>query len=130
MTAALLDGAGGHDDDMLQVNSLSGGSVYSWTAEDPYGTCCAQLDNFDWVIQAGDMVGGLPGSELEVDLSDIEPNVYEVYNDVPDEFVPDEAVESLCSHVVVQTRPQGGCDSCPCVCARDRISRRNMVRRL
>ena len=62
MTAALLGGAGGHDDDMLHVNSLSDGSVYSWAEEDPYGTCCERLDNFDWVIQAGDMVGGLPGS--------------------------------------------------------------------
>ena len=114
VTAALLGGAGGHDDDMLQVNSLSGGSVYSWTAEDPYGTCCAQLDNFNWVIQAGDMVGELPEPELEVDSSDIESNVYDVYNDVPDEFPVEmeaTAVELLCSPVVIQTRPQGDCDS-------------------
>ena len=116
VTAALLGGAGGHDDGMLQVNSLSGGSVNYWTAEDPYGACCAQLDNFNWMIPAGDMVGELPGPELEVDLADIELNVYDVYDaydDVPDEF-PGEmeatAVESLCSHVVVQTRLLGGCD--------------------
>ena len=95
----MMCGAGGHDDGMLQVNSLSGGSVNS---------CCAQLDNFNWVIQAGDMVGGLPGPELEVDSSDIEPNVYDVYDvydDVPDEFPVEmeaTAVESLCSPVVVQ----------------------------
>ena len=58
VTAALLGGAGGHGDGMLQVNSLSGGSVNSWTAEDPYGVCCAQLNIFNWVIQTGDMVGG------------------------------------------------------------------------
>ena len=52
MTAALLGGAGGHGDGMLQVNSLSGGSVNSWTAEDPYGACCAQLNIFNWVIQS------------------------------------------------------------------------------
>ena len=62
------------------------------------------------------MVGVLPGPELEVDSADIEPNVYDVYDaydDVPDDF-PGEmevtAVESLCSHVVVQRRLQGGCD--------------------
>ena len=101
----------------------------SWTTEDPYRACCAQLDNFNWVIPAGDMVGELPGPELEVDLADIEPNVYDVYDaydDVPDEF-PGEmevtAVESLCSPVVVQTRLQGAVgQSCPCVCATDRIS--------
>ena len=60
------------------------------------------------MIPAGDMVGGLPEPDLEVDSSDIEPNVYDVYNDVPDEFPVEmeaTAVESLCSPVVVQTRP-------------------------
>ena len=40
-------------------------------------------------------------------------DVYDVYDDVPDEFPVEmeaTAVESLCSPVVVQTRPQGGCD--------------------
>ena len=109
VTATPLGGAGGHDDDMLQVNSLSDWSVNSWTAEDPHGVCCAQLDDFDWVIPASDMVGGLPGPVLDVDSSDIEPDVY----DVPDEFpvtVETTAVESLCFSVVVKTRPQGGCD--------------------
>ena len=87
---------------MLQVNSLSDLSVDSWTAEDPHGTCCAQLDDFYWVIPAGDMVGRLPWPELDVDLSDIEPDVC----DVPVEFpvkVETTAVESLCFPVVVQT---------------------------
>ena len=77
--------------------------------EDPHGTCCAQLDDFDWVIPAGDMVGRLPRPEVDVELSDIEPDVC----DVPDEFpvnVEMTAVESFCFPVVVQTRPQGGCD--------------------
>ena len=72
VAAAPLGGAGGQDDGMLQVNPLSEWSVNSWTAEDPYGACCAQLDDFDWVIPAGDMVGGLPGPEWEVDSPDIE----------------------------------------------------------
>ena len=47
VTAAPLGGARGHDDGMLQVDSLSDLSVDSWTAEDPHGTYCAQLDDFD-----------------------------------------------------------------------------------
>ena len=55
------------------------------------------------------MIGRLPRPELDVELSDIEPDVC----DVPDEFpikVETTAVESLCFPVVVQTRPQWGCD--------------------
>ena len=124
VTAAPLGGARGQDDGMIQANSLSDEwSVDSWTAEDRCGTCCAQLDNFDWVIPACDLVGGLPIPEKDDGLSDIEPDVC----DVPDEFpVPMEtaAVESLCFPVVVQTIPQGGAvtQSCPCLCARGRIS--------
>ena len=84
-------------------------SVDSWTAENPHGTCCAQLDDFDWVIPAGDLVRRLPRPEEDVELSDIEPDVC----DVPDEFpvsVEMAAVESLGFPVVVQMRLQGGCD--------------------
>ena len=109
------------DDDVLSVRparplvtaALLGGTENSWTADDLYGTCCAQLDDFNWVIPARDMVGGLPEPDLEMDSSDIEPNVYDVYNDVPDEFLVEmevTTVESLCSPVVIQTRPRGGCD--------------------
>ena len=65
------------------------------------------------MIPARDMVRGLSEPDLEVDLSDIEPNVYDVYNDVPDDFsvkMEGMTAESLCSPVVIQTRPQGGCD--------------------
>ena len=122
------------DDDVLSLGparplvtaALLGGTGSSWTADDLYGTCCAQLDDFNWVIPAGDMVGGLPEPDLEVDSSDIKPNVYDVYNDVPDEFpvgMEVTTVESLCSPVVVQTRPHGAVtQSCPCVCAKDTIS--------
>ena len=81
----------------------------SWTAEDRCGTGCAQLNNFDFVIPASDLVGGLPIPEEDDGLSDIEPDVCDVPDDVP---VPMEmaAVESLCFPVVVQTRWQGGCD--------------------
>ena len=107
-------------DDVLSVGparplvtaALLGGAGNSWIADNLYGTCCAQLDDFNWVIPTGDLVGGLPEPDLEVDSSDIKPNVYDVYNDVPDEFPVEmqaTAVESLCSPVVVQTRLQGGC---------------------
>ena len=83
VTAAPLGGARRHDDGMMHANSLSDEwSVDSWTAENRYGTCCAQLDNFDWVIPSGDLVGRLPRPEEGDGLSDIEPDVC----DVPDEF--------------------------------------------
>ena len=80
-----------------------------WTAEDPHGTYCAQLVHFDWVIPAGDLVGKLPRPEVDVELSDVEPDVCDVLDEFPVK-VETAAVESLCFPVVVQTRPQGGCD--------------------
>ena len=72
VTAAPLGGARGHDDDMIQANSLRHEwSVDSWTAGDRYGTSCAQLDNFDWVMP----VGVLPRPEEDDSLSDIEPDL-------------------------------------------------------
>ena len=97
----------------LMTDALLGGTENYWTADDLYETCCAQSDDFNWVIPAGDMVGRLPEPDLEVDSLDIKPNVYDVYNDVPNEFPVEmevTTVESLCSPVVVQRRPQGGCD--------------------
>ena len=49
------------DDDVLSVGparplvtaALLGGTGNSWTADDLYGTCCEQLDDFNWVIPAG-----------------------------------------------------------------------------
>ena len=118
VTAAPLGGAREQDDGMIHDEWL----VDSWTAEDRCGTCCVQLDNFDWVIPAGDLVGGLPIPEEDDGLSDIEPDVC----DVPDEFpVPMEtaAVEWLCIPVVFRRDRRGAVtQSCPCPCARGRIS--------
>ena len=61
------------------------------------------------LIPAGDLVRRLARPEEDEELSDIEPDVC----DVPDEFpvsMETTAVESLCFPVVIQTRPQGGCD--------------------
>ena len=109
VTAAPLGGAEGYDDGVLQVNPLNEWSVNSWAADDSCGEGCAQLDNFNWMIPADDRVGGLPGPEVQVDLPDIENNVYDV---VPEAFpvqMEMTAVE-LCPPVVAQTRPKGGCD--------------------
>ena len=63
----------GHDDDMIQANSLRDEwSVDSWSAEDRYGTSCAQLDNFDWVMPASYPVSVLPRLEEDDSLSDID----------------------------------------------------------
>ena len=122
------------DDDVLSVGparplvtaALLGGTGNSWTADDLYGTCCAQLDDFNWVIPAGDMVGGLPEPDLEVDSSDIKPNVYDVYNDVPDEFPVEMEVTTVesCALLWSFRRDRRGTvtQSCPCVCAKDTIS--------
>ena len=70
VTAAPLGGARGHDDDMIQANSLRDEwSGDSWTAGNRYGTGCAQLDNFDWVMPAGYPVGVLPRPEEDDSLS-------------------------------------------------------------
>ena len=77
--AAPLGGVRGHDDDMIQGNLLRDEwLVDSWSAEDRYGTSCAQLDNFDWVMPAGYPVGVLPRLEEDDSLSDIEPDVCDV----------------------------------------------------
>ena len=110
VTAASWGGARRDDDCRIQVDSLSDEwSVESWTAENRHGTCCARWNDFDWVIPACDLVGRLPRPEGDEEWSDIEQDVC----DVPDEFpvsMDMAAVESLCFPVVIQTRPQEGCD--------------------
>ena len=50
-TAASLGGAGMDDDCRLQADSLNDVlSVGAWAAENRNGTCCARLDDFDWVV--------------------------------------------------------------------------------
>ena len=95
VTAAPLGGARRHDDDMIQANSLRDQwSVDSWTAGDRYGTSCARLDNFDWVMPAGYPVSVLPRPEEDDSLSDIEPDVCDV-PDVSPGRMEMAAVESL-----------------------------------
>ena len=108
LTAASLGGAGRADDCQLQVDSLNDElSVETWPAENRHETCCAQLDNFDWVVPPYNLDMILPRPELDEESS--EQDVC----DVPDEFpvgVDKAAVESLCLPEVVLMRPQVGCD--------------------
>ena len=110
VTAVSLGGARRDDNCRMQIDSLSDEwSVESWTAENRHETCCARLDDFDWVIPACDLVRRLPRPEGDEELSDIEQDVC----DVPDEFpvsMETATVESLCFTLVLQTTPQEGCD--------------------
>ena len=97
------------DDCRLQADSLDDVlSVGAWASENRHGMCCAQLDDFDWVVPPSDPDMILPGREMEVEISR--------YRDIcvlPDEFpvvVDKTAVEPLFLPVVVETRPQVGCD--------------------
>ena len=73
LTAASLDGTRRDDDCRLQVDSLSDEwSVESWAVENRHETCCALLDDFDWVIPSCDLVGRLARPEGDEELSDIE----------------------------------------------------------
>ena len=56
LTAASLGGARRDDDCGLQVDSLSDEwSVESWATENRHETCCARLDNLDWVVPPYDL---------------------------------------------------------------------------
>ena len=84
-------------------------SVGAWAAENRSETCCARLDDFDWVVPPYDLAMILPRRKLDEESSDVERDICVV----PDEFpvgVNTTAVEPLCLPVVVQTRPQVGCD--------------------
>ena len=108
--SASLGGARMDDDCRLQADSLNDVlSVEAWTAENRHETCCARLDNFDWVVPPYDLAMIFPRPELDEESSDAERDVC----DIPDEFpvgIDQTAVEPLCLPVVVQTRPQVGCD--------------------
>ena len=108
--AASLGGARMDDDCWLQANSLNEVfSVEACAAANRHETCCERLDNFDWVVPPYDLAMMLPRPELDDDSSDVERDVC----DVPDEFpvsVDKTAVEPLGLPVIIQMRPQVGCD--------------------
>ena len=78
----------------------------AWAVENRHETCCARLDNFDWVVPPYNLDMILPRPELDEESSDVE-------RDVPDEFpvgIDKAAVEPLCLPEVVLTRQQVGFD--------------------
>ena len=109
-TAAPLGGTEMIDDCRLQADSLD--DVLSegvWASENRHETCCARLDDFNWVVPPYDPDMILPRRELDVEI----PDIYRDICVLPDEFpvvVDKTAVELLSLPVVVHTRPQVGCD--------------------
>ena len=100
-----------HDEEVRQISLRNVWSADSWTADDSCGEGCAQLDDFNWVLQADDQVGDIPAPESQVDLSDNESDVDDVALDtVPVRMTTTTAVESACPPVVAQTRPKEGFD--------------------
>ena len=105
-TAASMGGVRRDDECWLWADLLNDAlSVEAWATENRHETCCARLDNFDWVVPPYDLAVMLPRPELDEESSDIERDVC----DVPDEFpvnMDKAAVKLLCLPGVVQTRPQ------------------------
>ena len=102
--------AEGHDEEVRQISLRNEWSADSWTADDSYGEGCAQLDDFNWVLQADDRVGDISAPESHVDLSDSESDVDDVAPDMVSVRMTTTAEESLCPAVVAQTRPKEGFD--------------------
>ena len=96
------------DDCRLQADSLDDVlSVGAWVNR--HGTCCAWLDDFDWVVPPYDVDMILPGRELDVEISDVDRDICVM----PDEFpvvIDQTGVEPLFLPVVIRTRSQVGCD--------------------
>ena len=109
-TAAPLGGTGMIGDCRLQADSLDDVlSEGAWASENRHETCCARLDDFNWVVPPYDPDMILPGRESEVEIPDVDRDICVL----PDEFpvvVDKTAVELLSLPVVVRTRPHVGCD--------------------
>ena len=109
-TAVPLGGTRMVDDCRLQADSLDDVlSVGAWASENRHGMCCARLDDFDWVVPPYDPEMILPGQEMDMEIPDVNQDICVL----PDEFpvvVDRTAVEPLFLPVVVETRPQVGCD--------------------
>ena len=68
-TAAPLGGATMMDDCRLHADSMDDVlSVGSWAPGNRHGTCCARLDDFDWVVPPYEPDMVLPGLEMDVEI--------------------------------------------------------------
>ena len=130
LPAASLGGARGYDDAMIQAHSLRDEwSVDSWTAGNHYGTSCAQLDNFDWVMVAGYPVGFLPDLRRTIVCQTLS-QMYVIFW-TWFRFVWRRRLWSRCAFLWSFRLDHRGAVilSCPCPCAGDGISWRWMTRR-
>ena len=108
--AAPLGGTRMVDDCRLQADSLDDVlSVGAWASENRHGTCCARLDDFDWMVPPYDPDMILPGWEMYVEIPDVDRDICVLPDEVP-VVVDKTVVEPLSLPVVVKTRPQVGCD--------------------
>ena len=118
-TAASQGGAGMMNDCRLHADSMDDVlSVGAMAPKNCHETCCAQLDDFDWVVPPYEPVMVLPGREMNVEIPDVGGDICVV----PDEFplvVDKTAEELLSSPLVIQTGPQVGCDPDLCLSKRN-----------
>ena len=72
-TAAPLGAPRMVDDCGLQADSLDDVlSVGAWASENRHGTCCARLNDFDWVVPPYDLDMIFPGREMDVEIPDVD----------------------------------------------------------
>ena len=103
--AASLGGTRMVDDCRLQADSLDDVlSVRAWASENRHGTCCARLDDFDWVVPPYDPDMILPGWEMDVEIPDVDRDICVLSDEFP-VVVYKTAVEPLSLPGVVKTRP-------------------------
>ena len=81
----------------------------AWASENHHETCCAWLDDFNWVVPPYDPDIIAPGWELDVEIPDVDRDICVLPAEFP-VVVDRTAVELLSLLVVVQTRPQVVCD--------------------
>ena len=71
-TAVTLGGAGLMDDCQLHADSKDDVlSVGAWAPTNRPGTCCARLDDFDWVVPPYEPDMLLPERDMEVGVTDV-----------------------------------------------------------
>ena len=84
-------------------------SVAAWAPENRHGTCCAWLDDFDWMVPPYEPNMALPGREMNVEIPDVDRDICVLPDECP-VVVDKTALEPLFLPVVVKTGPQVGCD--------------------
>ena len=84
----------------------------AWAPMDGPGMCCAQLDDFDWVVphyEPNMLLSGRAGRDMEVEITDIGWDIC-VLPDVLPVLFDETAAVPLPLPVVVETGPQVDCE--------------------